>query len=262
MMAIAFFFRWLPSLLIFPLSSTLGIEWIGGIAHSAIAASPANHTTSPILLAQSSPEEAPETSESPQEEPTDTSESPTASKSRFTCDMFEGKHTVMYHPESQPESSYAWAVPSALGGGWTPQRRCEEISRRLESYRPDGLLELRTSVENNYDIICVTTENIPDCRIVLTVPPGQDPELTRDLVFENLTQADRGRETEPVNTIVPENGVEDVLEDVLDPGEQEPATGRINLKPFLDPADGGTGTRLTDGNSSENNPQLDPEQFR
>jgi hypothetical protein len=275
-----FFSRKFPSLLISRMSPFVaaGFVFVCGIGSGHIAIAASN------ILAQSSPEETSETpepeseqeSEVPDTEDSDQTQQPTESttesQSRFTCEMAEDEYTVMYHPQSQPDQSYAWAVPSALGGGWTPQKRCEEISRRLEAYRPDGLLELRTSVENNYDIICVTTENIPECRIVLTVPPGQDPELTRDLVFENLTQADRGVETEPVNTVIPENDdVEGFLEDVLDRDELDnpeidpeatTSVRGINLKPFLDPADGGTGIRLTGGNSSEDNPQLSPEQFR
>ena len=49
--------------------------------------------------------------------------------------------------------------------------------------------------------ICVTTQvNPTDCRIVLTVPPGQDPQLTRDLIFENLLIADDGQQTQGVYT--------------------------------------------------------------
>jgi hypothetical protein len=106
----------------------------------------------------------------------------------------------MYHPESQPNQGYPWATPGTLGGGWTPELRCNEISRRLELYRPDGLVEMRNAVENNYNTVCVTTQKNPSCRIVLTVPPGQDPELTRNRVFQNLTVADTGERTDAVNT--------------------------------------------------------------
>jgi len=57
-----------------------------------------------------------------------------------------------------------------MGDGWTSERRCTEIST-ARTYRPDGLIELRTDVENNYNTVCVTTENDPSCRIVFTVPP-------------------------------------------------------------------------------------------
>lgn len=190
---------------------------------------------------------------------------------RFTCEVMDDGYTVMYHPKSQPDRSYEWAQPRAMGGGWSEDRRCGEIARRLEFYRPDGLQELAVSQVNNYDIICVTTEKNPECRIVLTVPPGEDATLMRDRVFENLTVADSGQQTDAVNALV-DNGDNNVLgtvEDILGlPGtgqHNNSATrtnrGGINLQPFLDPADGGTGTQLNQSMPGSSNRQLDPDNF-
>ncbi len=192
---------------------------------------------------------------------------------RFSCQMINGQYTVMYHPKSQPGQAYSWATPTNMGSGWTPERRCNEIARRLEVYRPEGLQEMKIAVENNYNIICVTTQQNPACQIVLTVPPGQDPQATRDRVFQNLTVADSGQQTEAVNTFV--NGGRDsqALNQVLQNiglsslGGNKPAgiSGNINLRPFLDPADGGTGRRLTGGVAApvRSNPRrLSPGNFR
>ncbi len=176
---------------------------------------------------------------------------------RFTCETSTGEYTVMYRPQSQPSQSYAWAKPGELGGGWTPERRCSEISRRLEFYRPDGLLEMQTAIENGYNTICVTTEQVPSCRIVLTVPPGQDPIATRDRVFSNLTVADSGQQTSAVNTFTGDNGgglINQIgraigvdlssLSGRQHRTESGSTSGNINLRPFLDAADGGTGKNL------------------
>ena len=173
---------------------------------------------------------------------------------RFSCEQVDGEYTVMYFPESQPDRAYPWAIPSELGGGWTPKKRCDAITARFESYRQDGLLELTTGEENGYDTICVTTQLDPtDCRIVLTVPPGQDPQLTRDLIFENLIVADDGGSTQGVYTFGDSQGGRDVLGqigNVINGGGSnnnsapKSSPENINLKPFLDPADGGTGEYL------------------
>lgn len=165
---------------------------------------------------------------------------------RFTCQVDNAQPTVMYSPKSQPGEFYPWAIPGDLGSAWPAERRCDEISRRLEEYRPDGLLELRTDIENGYDTVCVTTEAVPGCRIVFTVPPGQDPEITRDRVFNNLALADQGTSTDGVTTFTGDGTVLDDLNDVLGlpTGSNNRRSETINLKPFLDPADGGTGTQL------------------
>ncbi|MDY6782113.1 MAG: COP23 domain-containing protein [Cyanobacteriota bacterium] len=193
---------------------------------------------------------------------------------RFSCEYTNGQYTVMYHPEDQYQEAYPWAVPSAMGGGWTAQNRCVAISERLESYRPDGLLELRTGIENNYDVVCATTQQDSRCRIVFTVPPGQNPMITRDRVFENLTVADSGQMTEGVTTYVEGNagssifteldrvlGGNGAISGVL--GGQRDRADALYLRPFLSPADGGTGERLPGGFSRPSPaPRLNPDRFR
>ena len=180
---------------------------------------------------------------------------------RFTCEVINGEYTVVYYPESQPDRGYPWAIPSQLGGNWSPQRRCNEITNRLENYHQDGLLEMSTGVENNYNVVCVTTQIDPtDCRIVLTVPPGQDPQLTRNLIFENLLIADDGQQTQGVYTYGNNRTEKDILNDVgsiigveglggnnSNKNKTRRTSGNIDLRPFLDPADGGTGQQLTKG---------------
>lgn len=191
---------------------------------------------------------------------------------RFRCESVNGEYTVMYYPESRPDQGYPWAIPTKLGGGWTPEKRCDAITNRFEAYRQDGLLELTTGVENGYDTICVTTQLDPtDCRIVLTVPPGQDPQLTRDLIFDNLLVADDGGATQGVYTFGDNSSGRDILGEIgnVISGDDNAASSpeNINLRPFLDPADGGTGEQL--GGTSAvpqpaqpNNPERKPDLFK
>ncbi len=187
---------------------------------------------------------------------------------RFKCQISEGAFTVMYQPESQPDKVYPWATPGEMGGGWTAERRCNTISDRLESYRPEGLVELQVGMENGYDVVCATTEQSPgQCKIVFTVPPGQNPVVTRDQVFENLALADAGNDTTVVNTFTG-SGSNDILgqigEAINFPLGGSSATrstsAGINLKPFLDRADGGTGAALSNGTAPGR--RLNPNNFR
>jgi Circadian oscillating protein COP23 len=175
-----------------------------------------------------------------------------AANARFSCEEQGGEYTVVYRPQSQPGQTYPWAKPSAMGGGWTPERRCAEISRRLEEYRPAGLLEMQNAVENGYNTICVTTSQVSACRIVLTVPEGEDPLVIRDRVFGNLTVADNGQQTTAVTTFSGDD--DNLLNQIgvavgvdlssLSRSSRRSNSGNIDLRPFLDEADGGTGARL------------------
>ena len=211
------------------------------------------------LISQNPPEIIIDTNPGSNRSTTPNRTTTTNADTRFTCEYINGEYTVMYRPETG-NSSFPWAVPSQLGGGWTPQRRCDEISRRLESYREDGLLEMSTGIENGYDTICVTTQIDPtDCRIVLTVPPGQDPQLTRDLVFENLLIADDGSQTQGVYTFSGNGNGTDILNDIGNiingRGNNSRSPDKIDLRPFLAPSDGGTGSQLNnDSNYIPANP--------
>jgi Circadian oscillating protein COP23 len=196
-----------------------------------------------------------------------TAPNPISSNQRFSCESYNGQYTVMYRPESQPNRAYPWAIPGKMGSSWSPERRCSEISSRLEKYRPDGLIDLTTSKENGENILCVTTEANPNCRLVLTVPHGQNPQETRDAVFQNLTVADSGQQTQGVNTYAgggSEGEVLNQLEGVLGIGKAKQSNSSsqgIHLKPFLDGKDGGTGDRLKSSVKSRSG-ALNPNKFR
>ncbi|MEM9136290.1 MAG: COP23 domain-containing protein [Cyanobacteria bacterium P01_F01_bin.42] len=194
---------------------------------------------------------------------------------RFACLNRGGEYTVMYQPESRPGEGFPWAVPRAMGGGWSAESRCSEIARRLEEYRPDGLVELKTGNENGYSTLCATTEENQDCRIVLTVPPNQDPVATRNAVFDNLLVADTGEQTTGVATFAGGAG-DGMVGDLINLGSglfrrrgtKTSDRGAVKLKPFLDRADGGSaralrnGVRIQRSNQSNDGLRLNPERFR
>ena len=201
------------------------------------------------------------------ESTTESSQVPT--EARFECQISNGEYTVMYLPENQPESAYVWATPGEMGGGWTAEKRCFTISERLESYRPEGLAELQVGMENGYDTVCATTEQFPSlCKIVFTVPPGQNPVITRDLVFENLALADGGTETTVVTTFTGSNNsgllgeIGNVINGFPMPGNSTASSSDsgINLKPFLSPADGVTVSALNI--AAPTGRPLNPDNFR
>jgi hypothetical protein len=179
-------------------------------------------------------------------------------QTRFMCESMDNQSTVTYHPVDRPGDRYPWAVPSTMGSTWNASKRCTEIARRLEEYRRDGLKELRTEVKNQYDTVCVTTEKNSECRIVFTIPKGQDAIATRDSVFRNLTVADSGQQTVGVNTFADggDNTLNSILGNIIpniskNPGGTTPTPVRampnkdsIDLRPFLSTKDGGTGTKL------------------
>jgi Circadian oscillating protein COP23 len=189
----------------------------------------------------------------------------TNGSARFACESVNGQLTVIYRPQSRQNEAYPWAVPADMGSAWNAQRRCGEIARRLESYRPDGLQELRTGIQNQQNVVCVTTEKDQSCRIVFTVPTQQDPIITRDRVFRNLTLADSGQQTDGVNTFAGTNNSGDFLGGLLGNrgnSNYKPRSGGLDLRPFLSIQDGGTGNRIGNPVAVPAQYRLNPDNFR
>lgn len=182
---------------------------------------------------------------------------------RFVCENVNGQLTVIYHPQSRQNEAYPWAVPGDMGAAWNSQRRCGEIARRLESYRSDGLQELRTGIQNQQNVVCVTTEKDQSCRIVFTVPSQQDPIITRDRVFRNLTLADSGQQTAGVNTFTSTGG--DFTGGLFGNGgnsNYKPRRSGLDLRPYLSVQDGGTGNRIGNPVPVPAQYRLNPDSFR
>jgi hypothetical protein len=186
---------------------------------------------------------------------------------RFACENVNGQLTVIYRPQSRQNEAYPWAVPGDMGAAWNSQRRCSEIARRLESYRSDGLQELRTGIQNQQNVVCVTTEKDQSCRIVFTVPSQQDPIITRDRVFRNLTLADSGQQTAGVNTFAGANNGGDLIGGLFGNGgnsnyKPRASSGGLDLRPYLSVQDGGTGNRIGNPVPVPAQYRLNPDSFR
>lgn len=65
---------------------------------------------------------------------------------------------------------------------YTPQKRCEEVSNRLQDYSNQGLLNyITTGKENGLDTICVAKDKKRggSCLLLWTLKPGTNPKLVR-----------------------------------------------------------------------------------
>ncbi len=75
-------------------------------------------------------------------------------KDRFHCQLMPDTQrggevwTVMYRKHKSQSKPWLKMV-TTLGGNWTPEERCQEIARRLDLYRQDGLIELTYRDDSN-----------------------------------------------------------------------------------------------------------------
>ena len=79
-----------------------------------------------------------------------------------------------------------WSSNVFDGGGWTPERRCQEVSQRFEGFRQQGRLQyLTTGRINGQPVICTAkAEGAPCDGLLYTLKPGQDPTTALRNLFD------------------------------------------------------------------------------
>jgi Circadian oscillating protein COP23 len=119
---------------------------------------------------------------------------------RFSCQLIPDTQrggdvwTVMYRHD---KGQQPWLkIKTTFGGGYTPVKRCEEISQRLEIYRKDGLINLdyrnEPKTPKQY-VICAKTKQ-SNCSLLVTLKPGSQTEAHKAVqdMTENLLNGGSG----------------------------------------------------------------------
>ena len=130
--------------------------------------------------------------------------------------------TVMYRHDKGPQP---WLkMVTTLGGGYTPLKRCEEISQRLEIYRKDGLTKLDyrgdSNTPNQY-VICAKTKQSENCSLLVTLKPGSQTEAHK--AVHDMTE----------NLLNGGTGVYQNSDGKLATSNFSPSSPEIDLTPFL-----------------------------
>ena len=147
-------------------------------------------------------------------------------KDRFDCQLMPDTQsggevwTVMYRKYKSQSKPWLKMV-TTLGGDWTPKERCQEIARRLDLYRQDGLIKLTYRDDPNtpnQDVICAKTKKSGDnCPLIITLKPGANAyetlrEMTDVLIGgEGIYQSHDGSTTYRFSPESPEIYIRDFL---------------------------------------------------
>ena len=79
-----------------------------------------------------------------------------------------------------------WKSQTFSSSGWTPERRCQEVSARFQHYHSSGTLEyITTGRMNGLPVICVAQTDGGACAgLLYTLKPGQNATATLKKLFE------------------------------------------------------------------------------
>ena len=79
-----------------------------------------------------------------------------------------------------------WKSYAFSGSGWTPTRRCQEVSARFQDYHQAGTLEfITTGRMNGMPVLCVSKTDGGGCAgLLYTLKPGQNATATLQKLFD------------------------------------------------------------------------------
>jgi hypothetical protein len=107
--------------------------------------------------------------------------------------------TIAWNPERQGHVQFiAWKSEYFAKGGWTPQKRCQEVSKKFQEFQELGRLDnLTTGKNNGYSVVCAVANYEKTCNgnnQLFTLKNYTDPGL----VLERLMNLTEGKSSEPL----------------------------------------------------------------
>ena len=111
--------------------------------------------------------------------------------SQITCIASEGfPATVVQTKSGKQVPIIYWKSTAFAGSGWTPERRCQEVSARFQNHHSSGTLEyITTGRMNGLPVICVAKTDGGACAgLLYTLKPGQNATATLKKLFDVRTK--------------------------------------------------------------------------
>lgn len=104
----------------------------------------------------------------------------------FYCELGNGMPTTMAITPRGKVPIIRWFSTYFTGSGYTPERRCQEVSVRFQTYYNNNTLNyVTTGVINNQPVVCVTSTSGGGCqRLLFTLKRGQDASRTLQQLFD------------------------------------------------------------------------------
>ena len=119
----------------------------------------------------------------------------------FSCKMVSNEWATLVNESGQPERQMIrWTSGLGASVGYTPERRCQEVTNRMNLYLSKSGQFITHGVMNNENVICITNSQGRDCiNLLYTLKKGtQDPKLTLEDLFQvNNRNIQRGPMREP-----------------------------------------------------------------
>ena len=99
---------------------------------------------------------------------------------RFTCENHQGIPITVAKTPTKDVPIIRWVSDHFAGAGYTPEKRCQEVSLRFQSYYDQGLIRFMTTGRmNSQSVVCVTSQEQGPCQgLLFTLKPESNPNKT------------------------------------------------------------------------------------
>jgi len=117
-------------------------------------------------------------------------------KVNFRCDVSTKVPRTVVKTAKKEVSLIVWESKAFQSSGFTPERRCNEVSDRLQMYANGGSLRyITTGTINNQNVICVAAYRDGKCRpngLILTLKSDENPTEVLKSLFDTAFKVSGG----------------------------------------------------------------------
>jgi Circadian oscillating protein COP23 len=120
------------------------------------------------------------------------------SRNQFYCGISEGKPATVVRTASRGNIPLiVWSNDAFSASGWTPKKRCEEVSARFQRFNDNGQLNfMRAGTFNGQQVLCVDrTKGSGACSsaaaVVLTLPQRSNANQILEQMLDTRNRASK-----------------------------------------------------------------------
>ncbi|MEN9216115.1 MAG: COP23 domain-containing protein [Gloeomargarita sp. HHBFW_bins_162] len=109
----------------------------------------------------------------------------------FYCGTSQGAPATLAKSGNRVVPIIRWTSDTFSDSGFTAERRCQEVSKRFQTYYDDGSLSfITTGRMNGQNVVCVARSNGGPCAgLLFTLKPGSNPTQVINQLFNIRTRA-------------------------------------------------------------------------
>ena len=119
------------------------------------------------------------------------------SRNQFYCGISEGKPATIVRTARGNVPLIVWSNEAFAASGWTPKRRCEDVSARFQRFNDNGQLRfMRAGTFNSQQVLCIDrARGSGNCSsaeaVVVTVPQRSNANLILEQMLDTRNRASK-----------------------------------------------------------------------